>query len=155
MASKQDDWTISGHPLFCWQGFQGQLGGVCMRKWGNLHQDTCKTWTGRGPRVEGGASHCTHASSFLSTCVSSQSNNSLWDRGSLHCGWAPVCPWSQVWTASELDCMIEKEENLHFCNGAKLCWLPISFHKGDSWLVLPLVKALFTSTLFFERSISW
>lgn len=27
----------------------------------------------------------------------------------------------QVWTAGELDFVIEKDKNLHFCNGAKLC----------------------------------
>ena len=59
----------------------------------------------------------------------------------------------QAWTAGELDSVIEKGKNVHFCNGAKLCWL-LSFHMGRSRLGLPLVKAPFASTLFFEKSVS-
>lgn len=137
--------------VFCWQGFSGAVRSRLRGKWSNSNKIPAEPEWGKGPRVEGGASRELSPPPPFSTLEFLLTINlDWWDRGSL----LLMGLWSQVWAASELDCVV-LEMKIFTSAVVPICvGYPWGFHVGNSWLVFPFLKAPFTSALFFEKSLS-
>ena len=91
---------------------------------------------GKPPRVEGGASYGTQVPPpFSAPEISLRAIKGLFGEMRIFPLWSHLSSVSlvekQLWTAGEPNFVIEKDNNLYFCNGTKLYWFQIRSHMGN------------------------